>query len=312
QAAEAIMRQTLVAKQGTDEEVAGQNLLISLKNKVAQGTREQTELERVNEQIAKQHLDTENVALAQQLRAQAQIIDQRKQEQELQQVTNKYKEQTAALELKIVGAQRMSNTELQHAEQLQKLDQQYRKDLEKYPNDINKITEAYKRERQAILDVQHAEEQEKKSFQGFTDGATQAFANFAEGATNANKVGNQFVSQGLNGMATALSEVGQKGSQAFKDLAVSMLQMIEQAAAKILIVEGIAMAVTAIWGTAAGDAVWELAGGKPKGFANGGVFSGGVQAFADGGVVSQPTYFNMGLMGEAGPEAIMPLQRDSQ
>lgn len=49
-------------------------------------------------------------------------------------------------------------------------------------------------------------------------------------------------------------------------------------------------------------------------FAKGGVFSGGrVQAFANGGVVSGPTAFPMrggtGLMGEAGPEAIMPLER---
>lgn len=52
------------------------------------------------------------------------------------------------------------------------------------------------------------------------------------------------------------------------------------------------------------------------GFANGGVFQGGsqVQAYANGGVVGSPTYFPMaggktGLMGEAGPEAIMPLKR---
>lgn len=52
------------------------------------------------------------------------------------------------------------------------------------------------------------------------------------------------------------------------------------------------------------------------GFADGGVFQGGsqVQAFANGGVVGSPTYFPMsgnktGLMGEAGPEAIMPLKR---
>lgn len=41
--------------------------------------------------------------------------------------------------------------------------------------------------------------------------------------------------------------------------------------------------------------------------------SGGVKAFADGGVVSAPTYFPMaggtGLMGEAGSEAILPLRR---
>jgi len=50
------------------------------------------------------------------------------------------------------------------------------------------------------------------------------------------------------------------------------------------------------------------------GFAKGGVFDGGnVMTFANGGVVGGPTFFpmggKMGLMGEAGPEAIMPLRR---
>ncbi len=49
-------------------------------------------------------------------------------------------------------------------------------------------------------------------------------------------------------------------------------------------------------------------------FEKGGAFSGGrVTPFANGGVVSGPTPFamrgGMGLMGEAGPEAIMPLTR---
>lgn len=42
---------------------------------------------------------------------------------------------------------------------------------------------------------------------------------------------------------------------------------------------------------------------------------GGVTAFASGGVVSSPTYFpsggGLGLMGEAGSEAILPLQRSA-
>ncbi|MGQ7792915.1 phage tail tape measure protein [Faunimonas sp. B44] len=50
------------------------------------------------------------------------------------------------------------------------------------------------------------------------------------------------------------------------------------------------------------------------GFAQGGVIaSGRVRAFAQGGVVAAPTYFPMrsgvGLMGEAGAEAILPLAR---
>ena len=59
--------------------------------------------------------------------------------------------------------------------------------------------------------------------------------------------------------------------------------------------------------------------GLTDGFA--GLFGGGgagtaaplVRPFADGGVVAAPTYFpmgqNLGLMGEAGAEAIMPLRR---
>src|SRR5690606_34453021 len=55
-----------------------------------------------------------------------------------------------------------------------------------------------------------------------------------------------------------------------------------------------------------------LAGLLP--FAKGGV-PGQVVPFASGGVVSAPSYFplgrNIGVMGEAGPEAILPLQRSA-
>jgi len=51
-------------------------------------------------------------------------------------------------------------------------------------------------------------------------------------------------------------------------------------------------------------------------FAKGGAFSHGVQAFAGGGVVGGPRLFPMaggiGLMGEKGPEAIMPLRRNGR
>lgn len=58
----------------------------------------------------------------------------------------------------------------------------------------------------------------------------------------------------------------------------------------------------------AGSLLSGLFGGNALGFAK-----GGVVPFADGGVVTAPTYFpaggNIGLMGEAGPEAILPLSR---
>ena len=60
-----------------------------------------------------------------------------------------------------------------------------------------------------------------------------------------------------------------------------------------------------------------FAGPLAGGFAKGGAFSSGMRRFATGGIVNGPTLFpfadggamQMGLMGEAGPEAIMPLQR---
>jgi phage-related minor tail protein len=56
--------------------------------------------------------------------------------------------------------------------------------------------------------------------------------------------------------------------------------------------------------------------GQVVGSARGNIVSGGrVTPFADGGIVNSPTLFPMrgatGLMGEAGPEAIMPLARGS-
>lgn len=68
----------------------------------------------------------------------------------------------------------------------------------------------------------------------------------------------------------------------------------------------------AVAGTIAGGMNQMLSGALP--FAQGGGFvQGRVMPFASGGVVSTPTHFPMrnatGLMGEAGPEAIMPLKR---
>lgn len=67
-------------------------------------------------------------------------------------------------------------------------------------------------------------------------------------------------------------------------------------------------------GKAKGDVM--MGGASLPGYAMGAVFDNGTVAkYARGGIVSQPTLFpmkkGMGLMGEAGPEAIMPLRKDS-
>ncbi|MFV0409548.1 MAG: phage tail tape measure protein [Paracoccus sp. (in: a-proteobacteria)] len=97
---------------------------------------------------------------------------------------------------------------------------------------------------------------------------------------------------------------GMKLSDALKGVARSMADT-----AYSIVMKPIEDAVSGALAQGIGNIV---SGAMP--FANGATFSQGrVTAFARGGVVSQPVHFPMrggtGLMGEAGPEAIMPLQR---
>jgi lambda family phage tail tape measure protein len=89
------------------------------------------------------------------------------------------------------------------------------------------------------------------------------------------------------------------GKANFADLAKSIIADIARIAIRQAIIAPLVKGVGSIFGLQ---------------FADGGVFAqNGIQKFAMGGVVNRPTIFpfanGTGLMGEAGPEAIMPLQR---
>jgi lambda family phage tail tape measure protein len=89
------------------------------------------------------------------------------------------------------------------------------------------------------------------------------------------------------------------GKASFADLAKSIIADIARIAIRQAIIAPLLKGVGGIFGLK---------------FADGGVFAqNGIQKFARGGIVDKPTLFpfakGTGLMGEAGPEAIMPLQR---
>lgn len=112
------------------------------------------------------------------------------------------------------------------------------------------------------------------------------------------------IGRGLRSAFDGLIFDGLKLSDALKTVAKSMIGNVYSAALKPV--------QNAIGGAIAGGMNNLLSGLFP--FANGAGFSQGrVMPFARGGVVSAPTTFPMrggrGLMGEAGPEAIMPLAR---
>lgn len=96
---------------------------------------------------------------------------------------------------------------------------------------------------------------------------------------------------------------------AFKKMAFNIIQELY----RVLVVQQIVGQWNATTGSGTGIVGWvgRILGGV---LADGGVMQGGrLTAFAKGGVVDSPTLFPMttgvGLMGEAGPEAIMPLSR---
>jgi len=103
-----------------------------------------------------------------------------------------------------------------------------------------------------------------------------------------------------NSMETAFMSIID-GTASAKDAFKSMASEIIKELLRIMVVEKAVKSIKGFFG-----------------FADGGVIQGGsqVQAYANGGVVNSPTNFpmsgnKMGLMGEAGPEAIMPLKRGS-
>jgi len=108
---------------------------------------------------------------------------------------------------------------------------------------------------------------------------------------------NDLVTDSMENGLMAMADGTKTVSDAFRDMAREIIAELY----RILVVQQMVNAAKSFFGFP---------------FADGGAFSGGsqIQAYANGGVVGSPTLFPMaggktGLMGEAGPEAIMPLKR---
>lgn len=121
--------------------------------------------------------------------------------------------------------------------------------------------------------------------------------------------GFQSLSRGLSTVLTTPFQEGENSARRFAQVALNVIQQVAQE----LLTKQLVGLFSGLLTGGTGEQV-----GPPQAdgsFSKGGVFSGGnVQAFANGGVVSKPTFFPManggtGLMGEAGAEAIMPLKR---
>jgi hypothetical protein len=106
------------------------------------------------------------------------------------------------------------------------------------------------------------------------------------------------------------------GTSSVKDAFKNMASYVVKELFRIIVVQQMVNALAgAITGTGAAPTSTSIPPPPPRPFANGGALYGGnVIPFAKGGVIGSPMMFpmaggNTGLMGEAGPEAIMPLKR---
>jgi hypothetical protein len=157
--------------------------------------------------------------------------------------------------------------------------------------------------------------------------AVEAVNQLAEAFKRANtetKAGSD-IARDLGLTFTSAFESAVAGGKSFRDILKSIESDLLRLGTRKLVTEPLLGGLEKI--LKGGSGGFDLAGlagragsaiGSFFGFANGGAFApGGVQAFAGGGIVSRPTLFpfasggalRTGLMGEAGPEAIMPLQR---
>ncbi|MEX0438151.1 phage tail tape measure protein [Providencia rettgeri] len=139
--------------------------------------------------------------------------------------------------------------------------------------------------------------QEDAAKQDWAAGMKTAWGDYRDAALDADAQIQSVTSATLNGFSSTLSSVLVDGQANFKDFTKSILKMLAEIAIKMSIVKGL-----------------EAFGfGGVTANAKGGVYnSPGLSAYS-GQIVSKPTLFpfarGAGLMGEAGPEAILPLRR---
>lgn len=175
----------------------------------------------------------------------------------------------------------------------------------------------------------------------YRNGAKRAWANIQADAANVAGATDDMLTTGFNTARDAVAEFAMTGKANFKSFTVSVLsdmaRIASQQAASSLLSGLVGVGVSAFSsyfgggggnGMAAGSAgaVSSNLGASQAGYSStyfpqalGGAWSGGVQLFAKGGaftnsILTQATAFGMaggglGVAGEAGPEAIMPLAR---
>jgi lambda family phage tail tape measure protein len=206
-----------------------------------------------------------------------------------------------------------------------------------YAANLKAATQAHDDMRNAII---NNDRQIAAAEADWTNGVTRAYEDYADKSRDLASTVEGAITGAFSSMEDAMAEFATTGKLNFRSLANSIISDMAKIAAK----QATSSALSSLFGMALGAygggangfasgsaaAASSSAGASQAGYANlsnwninakGGAFTGGLKYFANGGaftnsIVSSPTEFGMsngqrGVMGEAGPEAIMPLSRTS-
>lgn len=154
--------------------------------------------------------------------------------------------------------------------------------------------------------------------QDWSSGLQQGLADWVYENSNYADQAAEGIKTTMDGALTNITEMLNGNKASWKDWGVSILKIIETIALKMAVTGLISSVASAFAGggtATAGASAGSAAASALQRNANGGVYNSPNLSQYSGQIVSSPTLFAFanggGLMGEAGPEAIMPLARDS-
>ncbi|MBS9777634.1 MAG: phage tail tape measure protein [Gammaproteobacteria bacterium] len=201
-----------------------------------------------------------------------------------------------AFETSLIGMQASEVERLRYEYELSKQAQEASKGLsEANRNAILSEVNALKQKRAALIEARNVAQ--TKADNNLLGGISEGFKALGEKAGTAADLMKNVTTSAFSQMADGITNFVVEGKGNFADLTKSILKNISKMLIQFALLSAFKMA------------------GKALGLemADGGAFSGGVQFFARGGIFDRPTAFGysggLGVMGEAGPEAIMPLTR---
>lgn len=142
-------------------------------------------------------------------------------------------------------------------------------------------------------------------------GISSAYSDWIDSASNYAEQAGAATKDALDGMVNNITEALNGNKASWADWSISVLKSIEKILVNAALVQGLQALGGAMGG---GSGIMGSIGSFFSGIGskNGNVFGSGISGFSNT-VVSSPTFFafanGAGLMGEAGPEAVMPLTR---